>query len=97
MSGEAIASTINSVLDFAEAHPFQATLALLGGFLGLVVGFFVFIGIPFAIGSTVLEATGERDSGFFLSWLLGVAFSAGILLVIALMIGFVRFVWYAWA
>ena len=97
MSEQAIAAAINSAIDFAFANPILTLLGLIGLAIGLVVGFFVFIGIPFAIGSTMLATVSQPDPGFFLSWLAGIAFLAGVLLVIASLVGFVRFSWYAWA
>lgn len=88
---EKVVAAAVSAIDFAFANP----ILMLLGLFGLFVGFFLLVMLPFGIGSTFLA--GESDPGFFVPWLVGLAFLAGVLLVIALLVGFVRFVWYAWA
>jgi hypothetical protein len=106
MSVETVVSTIISAIDFVrdfgQAHPFQALFAFFGLLLGLVIGFFLLVMLPFGIGLFAMDAAGKdlsgaNDKDFWKVWLVGHVTIGASLLLIVLLVGFVRFVWYAWA
>ena len=74
-------------------------LLLAGGvlFIVLPIAFVVFLMVPMTIGGIILEAVGQSDQPFWAEWFTGLAVYVVLLTLIFLLVGFVRFSWYAWA
>lgn len=102
MSWQAVAFAINSAIDFALANPILTLLGLFGLAIGVAIGFFLLVMLPFGIGLFAMNAAGKdlsgaNDKDFWKVWLVGHVTIGASLLLIVLLVGFVRFVWYAWA